>query len=39
MFRSLSISHVEFDFQARETRPEQGWSNGTEFFGYFDFPE
>ena len=22
-----------------ETRPEQEWSNGTEFFGYFDFPE
>ena len=22
-----------------ETRPEQEWSNGTEFSGYFDFPE
>ena len=23
----------------RETRPEQEWSNGTEFSGYSDFPE
>ena len=22
-----------------ETRPEQEWSNGTEFSGYSDFPE
>ena len=22
-----------------ETRPEQEWSNGTEFSGYYDFPE
>ena len=23
----------------REIRPEQEWSDGTEFFGYTDFPE
>ena len=28
-----SISRLE------ETRPEQEWSNGTEIFGYSDFPE
>ena len=40
MFRSLRISHVEFSIsRPGETRPEQEWSNGTEFFGYSDFPE
>ena len=39
MFRSLRISHVEFDSRLGETKPEQEWSNGTEFSGYSDFPE
>ena len=30
---------MNFDFRLGETRPEQEWSNGTEFSGYSDFPE
>ena len=39
MFRSLSIGHVNSISRLGETRPEQEWSNGTEFSGYSDFPE
>ena len=41
MSRNLSISHGELNSvsRLRETRPEQEWSNGTEFSVYSDFPE
>ena len=39
MFRGFSVSHVELISRLGETRPEQEWSNGTEFSGYSDFPE
>lgn len=41
MFRSLRISHACWISipSLGEPRPEQEWSNGTEFSGYSDFPE
>ena len=37
MFRSLTSAMLIS--WLGETRPEQEWSNGTEFSGYSDFPE
>ena len=39
--RNFSLRKLNYDTISRlgETRPEQEWSNGTEFSAYSDFPE